>query len=205
MAKIYEIWHDTDNYGKEDYDGIFRGDKFSVPASTSEQSQQRLSKAPKEMPESFDFDTDNPERLQNVNIALHTSNLDIFSKNLLDVISSVGSIEWTLIPTRFFNTSTKKEVCEGQFSAVFFEYFIDCFDYELSEYRPALYPDHFLERARKEVGTVNKLVLKEPDGGFPPYFRVLADPLNSLINAETYDAIVKADIQGVNMRLIGDF
>lgn len=169
-----------------------------------ELSQLRLGKAPRDMPASFDFNSDKSTRLSEVNIVLQRTSVDIFSNNLIKIITNAGTVNWTLVPARFFKSPTEFEVSIGFFSAVFFEYFSDFFDYENSEYK-FLRPDHPLERQRKKVVSVKKLILKEPEDGFPPYFKLLALPRKNLINEKTHDAILAAGITNIKMTLIGDF
>lgn len=197
MTKIYEIRADRENYDGEDWDGVFHGDRYSIPSSTMEQSQQRSGKAPKTMPASFDFDTDNPDRLKNVNIVSQRTNVEVFSNILIHLIGSVGAVDWTLVPARFFDSSTGNEISTGDFSAVYFEYFSDCFDYELSEYQPSRYG--------KKVRAIKNLVLKEPEDGFPPFFKLLASPIPNYISEATYEAIIAGGIANLRTSLIGDF
>ena len=123
--------------------------------------------------------------------------------NIIDVLNGVSKVDWTLIPVRFFNPASGEEVLSGRFSAVFFDEFGDYFDYEKSEYdeidwslRP---PDMVTERMRKKVLVVHKMVLQEPDSGFPPCFRLLASSTGLYISEAAHEAILKAGLTGLKL------
>ena len=161
------------------------------------------------MPASVDFDSRDISRLQSTNIARVDATISIFSNELINAICSVGDPAWTLVPARFYDENNGKEVCSGRFSAVFFEYFEDYLDYDESDYDLidwSIYPqDKVTDRMRKKVGVIRKMVLREPDSGFPPCFRLLASSTRLYVSESAYNAIVNSAIEGLSLFSIGDF
>jgi hypothetical protein len=63
------------------------------------------------------------------------------------------------------------------------------FDFERSEYEPSsIIPFR--------VGSVDKYVLNEPPGGFPPLFRLAVTPSQLFISSEAREALKEAGIRG---------
>jgi len=204
MTKIYNLRIDRSQYQYDDYDGSYRGDMGAAPDALLELNA--MNELPwKSLPEILEFDTTNPARLETVHIAHVDSIMDVFSNQLIEALKSVGSLDWTLVPARFFDQATKEEVCKGKFSGVFFEYHNDFFDYESSDFTTPKFYDEDTDRMRKKVSVIKKMVLREPNGGFPPFFRLLADPKIPLVSEVAHDAIVKAGLEGLDMTLAGEY
>ena len=206
MTKIYSLTF-AGNYGHDDYDGKFLGSIEKIPTSVTELC--RLNRIPGlEKPSTLDFRSGNLTRLKISNIANVNVSLDVLSKDLLDVISNVGRVHWTLVPVRFL-CENGKDCSNGRFSGVFLNEHLDCFDYEKSVYKmkdwSQMPQDKVNDRMRKKVRSVRELYLREPDPGFPPYFRLLAMPTRLYISQSTHEAILEANLVGLNMTLIGDF
>ena len=198
MTKIYDLSFESALY-RDDWDGHYLGKKSTTPDSLVE-----LSQSPHiTLPDLLEFETHNPERLRKVNVATANSGVKMHSQKVIDAISSTGDVDWTLIPVRFVDKSNGDEVCEGKFSGVFFEYHSDFFDYERSEYKPRDWsswpPEKLTDRMRKKVQSVKKMVLKEPDMGFPPCFQLLAIPYSLYISEAAYKAIVRAELTGLRL------
>ena len=209
MAKIYSLKYDRSDYSKAsyDYDAVFQGDKYKIVKMTTELSHLPPS-SKLTLPETLTFTTENEERLNRANFPIANANLNILSRPLIDTIESVDQVNWTLVPA-LFTDKQGKEVNIDRFMVVYLNEHIDCFDYEQSEYEMMDYSngpqDHITERMRKRAGVVKKLVLREPESGFPPYFRVLTDSFNLYISEACRDAIVEAGHTGLSMTEIGDF
>ena len=210
MAKIFALRYDRDShYSKtsNDYDGILMGDEYKIVNNTTELSHippwSKLT-----VPETLSFKTENEERLNRANFPLANTTLDILSRQLIDTIESVGPVNWTLVPAHFTDKQGK-QLNIDRFMVVYLHEHSDCFDYEQSEYEMRDYSnapqDRVTERMRKRAGVVKKLVLREPESGFPPYFRVLAYSLKLYISEECRDAIVEAGHTGLSMTEIGNF
>jgi len=205
VTKIYELHVDNSLYNEDDYDGRYRGIIDDTPDSLTELCELEEQMSWKKMPPVLEFNTTDPARLEAVNVAKVNSFVDVFSEQLIDVFTSVGNTDWTLVPTRFFDKYTKKEVCHGKFTAVFFEYHSDFFNYELSEYTSREHFRNATERMQKQVNAISKMILNEPNGGFPPFFRLLANPLRALVSEDAHNAILEAELKGLSMYLNSEF
>ena len=205
VTKVYRLSPDyklyNDNY---DEDGVYQGNKGSTPSSIIELSQlERLQHL--KIPDTLDFNTKNPKRLKLVNIARVDLVSNVLSEELIDTIGSVGEVEWTLVPARFFDESTGEEVCISRFFGVFFHHYQDYFDYDQSDYDPrdwSSFPeDKVTDRMRKLVLNTRKSVLREPTQGFAPCFKLLASPTSGLLVSEkAQNAIVQADLKGLQIK-----
>jgi len=184
LKRIYDISLDYSNYHVDDEDGYYRGDLQTEPFGVVELSQKLPHIV---VPETFDFDVSNIDRLVAASIAKVNSGTTVFTNELINVLNGVSKVDWTLFPVRFFNPASGEEVLSGRFSAVFFDEFGDYFDYKVTE------------RMRKNVSVVRKMVLKEPDGGFPPCFRLLASSTGLYISESAHTAILEAGLTGLNL------
>jgi len=200
LKRIYDISLDYSNYHVDDEDGYYRGDLQTEPFGVVELSQKLPHIV---VPETFDFDVCNIDRLVAASIAKVNSGTTVFTNELINVLNGVSKVDWTLFPVRFFNPASGEEVLSGRFSAVFFDEFGDYFDYENSDYDDIDWslapPDKVTERMRKNVSVVRKMVLKEPDGGFPPCFRLLASSTGLYISESAHTAILEAGLTGLNL------
>ncbi len=203
MAKIYSLSCDrNDAYDKnEDYDGQIVGDKYGKMSYVTELNHippwsKRI------MPEIVTFITENEERLNHANYPTINTTLDVLSCPLIETIQSVGPVDWTLAPANFIDKQGNK-VSDGHFKIAYPNEHCDCFDYEHSDYEEMDFsddpPDRVTERMLKEVAFVTKLVIRKPENGFPPYFRILADPMQLYISEACHDAIVNAGHTGLKM------
>jgi hypothetical protein len=120
---------------------------------------------------------------------------------MLSVLLSVGSFSHQAIPVVMidtevkYNEEIKKYAKSGarnhNFSLVRIPVHLDVFDWENSVYK--LDPDL---PGRVELSTVKKIVLKEPEEGFPPLFKLSAMPYALLVSAEAKTALENAGIRG---------
>jgi hypothetical protein len=140
--------------------------------------------------------------LVNTDYPYNSNRFPIMSKQMLDVLCSVGNFSYQAIPAVMidtevkYNEEIKKHAKSGarnsNFSLVRIPEYINVFDWENSIYElnPKL-------PGRIKTLTGKRIVLKEPKEGFPPLFRVSAMPYALLISAETRTALETAGIRGV--------
>ena len=210
MTKIYSLRCDTSiAYNKKnlDHDGRIVGEKFGKASYTTELTHiPPWSKINPD--ETVSFITDNEERLSRSHYPVVDTNLDILSLHLIETIESVGPVNWTLKPV-IFTDRQGENVSADRFKVAYSNEHCDCFDYEQSEYKmrdwSASPQDRVTERMRKLASIVKKLVLREPENGFPPFFRILADPMDLYISEACHDAIADAGHTGLSMLEIGEF
>ena len=191
---------DSDSSG---YDAVFLGPAAETPSTFSELAHVNnppILDTLQSIPTKLEFSTPNVERLSRTNIVYNDFSFNIISQPLIDAVSSTGPMDWTLIPAKFFNEG--KEVCQGRFSAVYFNEHSEFFDYELSEYKRYnrnIPKDRFNERMLLPVRLIKKMVLKEPKEGFPPYFRLAASAAKVYVSSACREAILDAKIDNVRM------
>jgi len=207
MAKIYSLINDHTAYKGADYDGRFVGDKYKMVIKTTEMNH--IPPWNKQLiPDTVTFTTENAERLMNANFPFVDASLDVLSAPLIETIQSVGPINCKLTPAHFIDEHGNT-VNDDNFKVIYSNEHCDCFDYEQSDYDirdwSSAPQDRVTDRMRKLAGVVRKLMLREPENGFPPYFRVLADPLNLYISEACYNAIIDAGHEGLRMTEKGDF
>jgi hypothetical protein len=133
------------------------------------------------------------------------SNWPIISRRMLDVLLSVGDFPHQVIPV-LFRSIDRPEYSEEEWLVKSLvrnhDYIIlhllelsDVFDMERSEYnteRGVADPERIL------LTDVQNVVLKEPEGGFPPIFRVKEYSLRWYVSAKAKQALEDAGIQGLD-------
>jgi hypothetical protein len=129
----------------------------------------------------------------------------IISRRMLDVLLSVGDFPHQVIPV-VFRSIDRPEYSEEEWLAKSLvrnhDYIIlhllelsDVFDMERSEYnteRGVADPEMVL------LTNIYNIVLKEPEGGFPPIFRIKGDELPWYVSAKAKQALEDAGIQGLD-------
>ena len=210
MSKIYGLMQGHNIHSDEDYDGVFLGDKLDIALSVSELKHSSLARS--KMQTYIQFTTSNPNRLSDLNMLYTNTSIDVISVALVNTIKSVGSLDVELVPARFIDSTTGENVCEGKFVCVYLNEFLDCLDYDKSIYKMKDWSlisqdsqEKVTDRMRKKVRSLKKMILLEPKGGFPPYFKLLATPVGLYISSAAYHAIVKADLKYLRLPLISDF
>jgi hypothetical protein len=141
--------------------------------------------------------------LVNTDYPYNKNRFPIMSKRMLSVLISIRSFSHQAIPVVMIDTEVKykeeikKHAKSGarnyNFSLVRIPEYLDIFDWENSVYE--LDPD-LPGRIRTLTG--EKIVLKRPEEGFPPLFRVSAMPYKLLVSAEAKSALETAGIRGVD-------
>jgi hypothetical protein len=130
-------------------------------------------------------------------------NWPIMSPRILETLRKVGDFPHRLVPVRLVDRSVpgpkrylpdgtlRPDVIDDRFAAVQLIEHIDVVDWERSVF----------ERDQIGPGIVfhsfDKLVLREPDGGLPPLFRIPSSKGLLLVSAAARQALESAGIRGV--------
>jgi hypothetical protein len=115
----------------------------------------------------------------------------VFSKVMLETLLSVGNFAHLPFPISI-NMYGNPDNCN--YIIVQLLDHLDIFDPDKSIYDPA-----------DIDGTLTKLVLKEPLGGYPPLFRVATIPNRLFVSAAARAALEAADIKGLEFRYLENF
>lgn len=128
-------------------------------------------------------------------------NVLVFSKRMLNTLLDVGPLnyhatpavmfDYTYLGERFKSPGQLKDDVPANYdySIIQLLEFTEAFDYDKSEYEEDdVFPD--------EVGIIKKLVLKEPDGGFPPIFKMKECMRYTFVTGKAKEALIKNGIQG---------
>jgi hypothetical protein len=152
-------------------------------------------------PERIAFEA-NFRSLQKTDFPSNDALWPLMSRRMLDVLLSVRDFPHRAVPVVMVKDTVmskdrydeqmvaKPGVEEHRFVAVHLLEHTDAFDWERS-----IYNRHRL--SPKLVKNIKKLVLKEPDGGFPPLFRLSAYPAPLFVSAAARSALENAGIKGV--------
>jgi hypothetical protein len=132
-------------------------------------------------------------------------NWPIISRRMLDVLLSVGDFPHQVIPVVFksvdhpeYSDATRRAktlIRNHDYIILHLLELSDVFDMERSEYnteRGVADPERIL------LTDVHNVVLKEPEGGFPPIFRVKEYSLRWYVSAKAKQALEDAGIQGLD-------
>jgi hypothetical protein len=157
-----------------------------------------------ELPESVIFWGDH-ELLNYIDYPSNNLNWPIMSRRMYYVLTSLGPFPHRVIPialidsTRFPDQPERYFLADGQpnsevtdFNSLVAVQILehnDYFDFEHSDYKPS-------SRLPGRVKSVNRYVLNEPTEGFPPLFRLAADPVILFISAKAREALREAGIRG---------
>jgi hypothetical protein len=139
--------------------------------------------------------------LESTDYPYNSNSFPIMSKQMLDVLQSVGNFSHQTIPVVMIDTTAiyseeergyiRTGIKNNNFALMRIPEYLDAFDWENSVYK--LDPDL---PGRVELSTVKKIVLKEPEEGFPPLFKLSAMPYRLLVSAEAKTALETAGIRG---------
>ncbi len=121
----------------------------------------------------------------------------IMSKKMVEVLLSVGDFPHQILPIT---------ICDYSGKPINYDYVIlnllsvsDFMDFDKSLY--TLEPT-IVDPNKLMVRDIQKLVLKEPESGFPPIFRVKWSRVSLYVSAEARAALEAADIKGLNFSRI---
>jgi hypothetical protein len=139
----------------------------------------------------------------------------IVSLSVLEVMCSIGKINCRVIPIRIFDINLKHqlekyisvtdlspEICNQNYVALQVLEQLDAVDWErteLSEWDERRMSQGFNISTERYVSGIQKLILKEPAGGFPPIFWVNAHTGN-LISVAAKEALEKRDFRNLEFR-----
>lgn len=125
----------------------------------------------------------------------------VMSKRMLDVFKGISDFKHLSVPVMMLDYNylddqfdkagnLKSDVpVNKDYMAVQLKEYTKAFDYENSKYEMDLaFPE--------DVGTIEKLVLKEPESGFPPLFRLEESKRHLIVNQEAREALEKNGIVG---------
>ncbi len=129
-------------------------------------------------------------------------NWPLMSPRMLEVLRGVGDFPHRLIPVRLVNRrargparhlpdgSLRSEVVDDRFAAVQLTEHIDVVDWEVSVFEKS-------KLGAAVLYDFDKIMVREPIGGFPPLFRIPSQASLLLISSEARRAIEDAGIHGV--------
>jgi hypothetical protein len=195
-ALAYRLFWDTKHLKRNDDDAIL------VPFKGKEYVCGWIGTEPLEVPNPVLFEANFKVTSQS-DYPCNDVNWPIMSPRMIDVLRSVGDFPHRLVPVRLMNRkvreplrylpdgSLRPEVIDDRFVAMQLTEHIDIVDWERSVF----------ERDQIAPGVVfysfDKLVLREPPGGFPPLFRIPANSGPLFISVEGRRALENAAIRGV--------
>jgi hypothetical protein len=128
-------------------------------------------------------------------------NWPLMSPRMLSVLREVGDFPHRLIPVRFVDHRAqgavhyapdgglRPELVDDRFVAVQLTEHLDVVEWERSLFKPS--------RINPRSGYFQRLVLREPEGGLPPLFRIPSDVSMLLVSARARRALETAGIRGV--------
>ncbi len=121
----------------------------------------------------------------------------IMSKKMVEVLLSVGDFPHQVIPITFCHYSgTPMNYDYVILNLLSLSDFMD-FDESLYTLKPTI-----VDPNKLMVRDIQKLVLKEPESGFPPIFRVKWHTVRLYVSAEARAALEAADIKGLDFSRI---
>jgi hypothetical protein len=146
--------------------------------------------------QTHDYDLPNPVEFNTVAETIGLSDFPttdvqwpIFSSQALKILCDLAEFPHREIPIRWVNAESN--VDKQDFVALQLLEHLQIFDYERSKYVERDTYDPSL------VQFVSEYVLHCPEGGFPPIFRVAAQPLQLFVSGETRAAFKEAYISGM--------
>ena len=123
--------------------------------------------------------------------------LPVMSKQMLSVLRSVKDFPHQTIPVVIEDTEAAKGDWLRRSGKVSTDYVavqlleqLDIFDRGKSVYEPSFINPN-------DVGDIDKLVLKVPEEGLPPIFRIREDPIILYVSPEAKAALEEAEITGI--------
>ena len=128
--------------------------------------------------------------------------IEVFSKKMLNTIERVGELNVRKFPITLIDDTyivDNRFDADGQirqdvptisyFYIIQILTFLKVFDYDNSEYK-------VLRSNPNMPGIIKKLVLKEPQGGFPPLFRIFEKPSSVFVSQKAKEALEANNIKG---------
>ncbi len=159
---------------------------------------------PLSLPESVEFDAQT-DVLGSIDYLYPNVAWPVMSKRMLDVLLSVREFPYQVIPLVLHEIPVLGEEVEMEggpfirtgrvnhdYVAVQLLELLDVFDWENS-----VYEFHLRVPGRVKPNSIKKLVLIEPEKGYPPLFRMSVGRTLLYVSAGARDALEAADIQGL--------
>ncbi|MEW5675621.1 hypothetical protein ABGT15_04855 [Flavobacterium enshiense] len=128
--------------------------------------------------------------------------IDIMSNQMLTILSGTGEFKFRTIPVIMFNHKELEayHIEEGIGFEDLNERNEDYLAFQLMDFTAAFDKDNSVYRMSRafpdEIGSIQKLVLKEPINGFPPIFKIEEDVTLLFITEEAKTALETAGIKG---------
>ena len=147
------------------------------------------------LPERIEFDAIF-DVIQSSDYPINDVGWSIMSQKMLDILLSIGSFPHRVIPLVMVDCEVigsggkRSEKENHRFIAVQLLEHLDIFDWENSVYEPDL-------TITDLVDSIDKLVLKQPQDGFPPIFRLSVYPYVLFVSGKARMALEHAGIKGV--------
>ncbi len=195
-ALAYRLFWDTKHLGKTDEDATL------VPFKGKEYVCGWIGTEPLQVPDPVLFEA-NFKVTRQSDYPCNDVNWPLMSPRMIEVLRSVGDFPHRLVPVRLVDHKVRRaaryvpdgslrpEVMDDRFAAVQLTEHIDVVDWERSVF----------ERDQIGPGIVfhsfDKLILREPSGGFPPLFRIPASKGLLLVSARARRALEAAGIVGI--------
>lgn len=192
---IYHLFWDSSHSGDELYNARL------VKFPDFESAVGLMSTRELKLPDTVYFEADF-KVLQKTDFPTNDSNWPLMSSRMLKILTAHQSFKYRIIPVVMLNSTIspkersddlgqpKKEYADYDFSALYLLEHLDAFDWDKSEYIPH-------KRLPNKVSSISKLVLKTPEGGFPPIFRLSVKSSYLFVSREIKEELEKNDIKGV--------
>jgi hypothetical protein len=117
----------------------------------------------------------------------------IMSRRMVETLLSVRDFPHQIIPVAF--TDFLGDPIECDYVILHLRQLLDVLDMEESIYAKE---QSIIDPSQTIIGSIKKLRLKEPEGGFPPVFRVNWHEVPLYVSSEAKDALEAAGIQGIS-------
>ncbi|WP_028973395.1 imm11 family protein [Spirochaeta cellobiosiphila] len=199
MEKIYEMTWSKDHLVDVEYD------IFHMPFEMDESYRARFFGGSKYNIQKNLLFSGDIKILGEIDFIVNDLWLPIFSKRMIDLLTSLGSFEYELITCGIFDfTLPHEKVFEDRSKWIIkngIEVNKDYFalrlldptveiDYDKSEY-------DIVMKDPLRLGTITKLVVKESVGGLPPIFKIKEKPSRILVTESVKDELEAAGLQGL--------
>jgi hypothetical protein len=195
----------------EFYDGEFEVEMLECPGW--EKTRKLMETSTYELPDPVIFYADF-DQLTRTDFPTNNVDWPIMSRRMYETLCSVGNFLHRLIPVAMLDDSSFTFELERRFlpngqpnpEVTNFNDFVaiqlleesDYFDFECSEYEPD-------EKFQRVPSYIERYVLNSPPGGFPPLFRLEANPVILFISSEAREALREAGIRGTAYYPLDEF
>jgi hypothetical protein len=153
------------------------------------------------------------QRFSKTDLPYNSPDLPLMSRQMLEVLTGVGNFLHQAIPTRIVDFNLQFEIeeyletqnfntetCNTNYFVVKLLEHLDVIDMERTEFR-----EDAEDRIRAGLfPIVTRLVMREPNGGFPPLFRVNSSPVPLFVSPAAKEALNRAGIKGTRFLAYGD-